>query len=257
VKPHSPVLGFNTNVRHKGKVFHIQTEDSGIKHPHIITHLFADGGRILKSTKTSYADHIEEPNLTETVRTMMKDQHKSMFMALRDGAYDDVIDGVAPDAARVAPAAAQPAAAPKAPKASRPEPPTPGPAEVRADAAAADAWTGVPVDMDVLERAAAEGASGLKNAQPPSDMPPPPAAVLSNKRPAGSYRGVPADARDPHDARYVASRPAAIFANARPAEGGNVFGDDMISDKSLDEVILSFLAEEFGSDGEGSGPKKR
>ena len=43
----SPQLGFNNNVRHKGRVFHIQTEDSGIKHPHIITHLFADGGRIL------------------------------------------------------------------------------------------------------------------------------------------------------------------------------------------------------------------
>ena len=43
---HSPLPGYNTNVRHKGKLYHIQTEDSGINHPHIITHLFADGGRI-------------------------------------------------------------------------------------------------------------------------------------------------------------------------------------------------------------------
>jgi hypothetical protein len=27
----SPLLGYNNNVRHKGKVFHIQTEDSGVK----------------------------------------------------------------------------------------------------------------------------------------------------------------------------------------------------------------------------------
>ena len=63
----SPLLGFNNNVRHKGRVFHIQTEDSGIRHPHIITHLFADGGRILKTTKTSYAEHIGQERLAELV----------------------------------------------------------------------------------------------------------------------------------------------------------------------------------------------
>ena len=36
----SPLLGFNNNVRHKGRLFHIQTEDSGVRHPHVITHLF-------------------------------------------------------------------------------------------------------------------------------------------------------------------------------------------------------------------------
>ena len=43
----SPLLGYNTNVRHRGKIFHIQTEDSGVTHAHIFTHLFADGGRIV------------------------------------------------------------------------------------------------------------------------------------------------------------------------------------------------------------------
>ena len=50
-KHFSPLLGYNNNVRHKNRVFHIQTEDSGVKHPHIITHLFMDGGRILKSVR--------------------------------------------------------------------------------------------------------------------------------------------------------------------------------------------------------------
>src|SRR3974390_469618 len=88
----SPLLGYNNNVRHKGKVFHIQTEDSGIKHPHIITHLFMDGGRILKSVKTSYAEHVEKDKLRQVVRQMMKDQHKAMFRALRDGEFDAVVD---------------------------------------------------------------------------------------------------------------------------------------------------------------------
>src|SRR5436853_3548334 len=44
-------VGFNNNVKYKGQVFHIQTEDSGLDKPHVITHLFADGGRIIKSHK--------------------------------------------------------------------------------------------------------------------------------------------------------------------------------------------------------------
>ncbi len=58
VKHPSPLLGYNNNVRHKGKVFHVQTEDSGVKYGHIITHLFMDGGRILKSVKTSYSEYV-------------------------------------------------------------------------------------------------------------------------------------------------------------------------------------------------------
>src|SRR6476659_732005 len=78
VKAPSPLLGFNNNVRHKGRVFHIQTEDSGVRHPHVITHLFADGGRILKTTKTSYTEHIGQASMADTVRAMMQEQHKSM-----------------------------------------------------------------------------------------------------------------------------------------------------------------------------------
>lgn len=88
----SPLLGFNSNVKHRGRAFHIQTEDSGVKHPHVITHLFADGGRILKSLKTSYAEKLDSESLAEHVRELMKRQHKAMFLALRDGQFDGAID---------------------------------------------------------------------------------------------------------------------------------------------------------------------
>src|SRR3974390_3390770 len=86
----SPLLGYNNNVRHKGKVFHIQTEDSGVKYGHIITHLFMDGGRILKSVKTSYAEYVGNERMAEVVREMMKQQHKAMFIALRGGKFDAI-----------------------------------------------------------------------------------------------------------------------------------------------------------------------
>src|SRR5689334_3787728 len=88
----SPLLGFNNNVKHRGRLFHIQTEDSGVRHPHVITHLFMDGGRILKTVKTSYAQHIGNNKLADVVRDLMKQQHKMMFIALRDGQFDYVLD---------------------------------------------------------------------------------------------------------------------------------------------------------------------
>jgi hypothetical protein len=88
----SPLLGYNNNVRHKGRVFHIQTEDSGVNHPHVITHLFMDGGRILKSVKRSYAEHVGTDKMSETVRVLMKEQHKAMFIALRDGQFDELVE---------------------------------------------------------------------------------------------------------------------------------------------------------------------
>src|SRR5688500_15276488 len=92
----SPLLGFNNNVKHRGRLFHIQTEDSGVRHPHVITHLFMAGGRILKTIKTSYAEHLGSDKIAQVVRDLMKEQHKMMFIALRDGQFDHVLDSVPP-----------------------------------------------------------------------------------------------------------------------------------------------------------------
>ena len=81
----SPLLGYNTNVRHLGKLYHIQTEDSGASHGHIFTHLFADGGRIIASKKTTYSQYIGTAEFAAVVKQLMRESHKAMFIALRDG----------------------------------------------------------------------------------------------------------------------------------------------------------------------------
>ena len=83
------VVGFNHNIKHKGKVYHVQTEDSGVENPHVITHLFV-GGNILASKKTSYADILNAENLAEVVRELMEEQHKEMLRNLINGVYDDI-----------------------------------------------------------------------------------------------------------------------------------------------------------------------
>ncbi|GFE60314.1 hypothetical protein [Geobacter sp. AOG2] len=81
------VLGFNHNVMYKGEVFHVQTEDSGVANPHIITLLYR-GGVILASKKTSYADILKIENLESVVEELMKDQHKQMMRRLKSGEFD-------------------------------------------------------------------------------------------------------------------------------------------------------------------------
>ena len=83
--------GFNTNFRHRGVLFHVQTEDSGRANPHVITHLF-HGGNILASEKRTYAENLDSDSLAEEVRALMEGQHKSMLKRLSRGEYDTVIE---------------------------------------------------------------------------------------------------------------------------------------------------------------------
>jgi len=81
-------VGFNNNVKYQGQVFHVQTEDSGLDKPHIITHLFADGGRIIKSHKRIYASEVRRPDVALYVRALMKKQQMEMLIMLREGRFD-------------------------------------------------------------------------------------------------------------------------------------------------------------------------
>jgi hypothetical protein len=183
----APLLGYNTNVRHKGKLYHIQTEDSGVGHPHIITHLFADGGRIVASKKTSYTEHVGSQAMQDTVKKLMQAQHKAMFIALRDGVYDE---GGPNDAARD-------------------------------QTGTHSLVNAAPVAVDP---------SGIGLAASPK-------ANAADERQTGDrpslYQGTRA-------ASKVSEAPVAPKHPSRAPR--SIFGGDLLSEKSLDEVILSYLA---------------
>lgn len=82
------VLGFNHNIMYRGEVFHVQTEDSGVEIPNIVTLLYK-GGVILCSMKTSYADILKMDNLEDVVEELMKEQHKTMMRRLKSGEFDE------------------------------------------------------------------------------------------------------------------------------------------------------------------------
>src|SRR5512140_3351867 len=90
-KPGAPVVGFNHNVKYGPRVYHVQTEDSGLPHAHYITHLFV-GGNIVASMKTSYAEKAADPNLHAVVRSLMEGQHKTMLKRLVSGELNEMAE---------------------------------------------------------------------------------------------------------------------------------------------------------------------
>jgi hypothetical protein len=167
------VTGFNHNIKHKGKVFHVQTEDSGVSNPHIITHLFV-GGNILASKKTSYQDIVKAENLSELVKEMMEEQHKEMLRNLINGTYDNI-------ESRNAQRAYQPGQ--------------------------------LATDHEAQAAQAAAKAMGL-NPSAPKSLPP----------------------------EVMAARELKEVPKINDVGVETLFGEDLISEKSLDEVILSYLA---------------
>jgi hypothetical protein len=206
----SPLVGYNTNVRHKGKLYHIQTEDSGVNHPHVITHLFADGGRIIASRKTGYAEHLGAKDLQGIVKKLMQDQHKSMFIELRDCVYDE-------DAPAEQPASAKSTADQPAVKHSA----QPAPVAAKSRSAAAPPPPSKPIDIDALERAAE------------ARMAESPVARSRNEPRRGT-------------GRYQQTLPAQPKRRSRPPPAASIFGGEVLRGKSLDEVILSYLSDDVG-----------
>jgi hypothetical protein len=83
----SPILGYNHNVRYRGLVFHVQTEDSGVLSPHLFTHLF-HGGVIVSTRKLVY----DSGSAEDAIKALMQAQHKAVLKDLKKGAFDDKID---------------------------------------------------------------------------------------------------------------------------------------------------------------------
>ncbi|MCP5057522.1 MAG: hypothetical protein GY937_12475 [bacterium] len=171
------LTGFNTNIRHRGVLFHVQSEDSGRDHPHVITHLF-HGGNIMASEKSSYAEKVDERNLESVVRGIMESQHKAVLKRLRAGEFDDAI----------------------------------------------------------LARLG-QDAFDVATETPPEDATAPPVEM-----PADTAVAAPSAVSEPEPSATKAPAAAAASAAAPPQpDAGRPFGDGIVSDKPLDEVILNYL----------------
>ncbi len=88
--PSQRQVGFNHNLKHQGRLFHVQTEDSGLPRAEVTTHLFL-GGNILASARSTYtnlAAVLPPGDLAAAIRSRMEEQHKGMLKSLASGQRD-------------------------------------------------------------------------------------------------------------------------------------------------------------------------
>lgn len=79
------VMGFNTDIKHNGVVYHVQTEprkDAGIET------LVYMRGAIIHKLKTSYQDLLNSPEYSdEKLKRLLEDQHRQVIARLRAGEF--------------------------------------------------------------------------------------------------------------------------------------------------------------------------
>jgi hypothetical protein len=228
-----PLLGFNNNVRHRGRVFHIQTEDSGVRHARIVTHLFADGGRIVSTRRLDYSSYLGQADVTAALRRLMKDQHKAMFLALRSGEFDEGIDRIFAEPGMLT-----------GPTGDSPRADAAPPARVSQPAEGS-------MGADGLESLRVESARpSCPEAAPPS-APTSLQAALANaanaerrtERTSVVQRRDSDAGNDSHRGSSEGTRRAAVFGSA----GGpspSIFNESQGIEASLGDAILSFLADD-------------
>jgi hypothetical protein len=110
------ITGFNTDIKHNEKVYHIQTEDKGLQNPYIESLVYV-GGEILASKKTSYAEQAGAGVDEKWIGGLMEQQHRTMIAAIKRGRFDVVAD--------VTKSTARPTLSTPMPVPTRVEPPPP------------------------------------------------------------------------------------------------------------------------------------
>jgi hypothetical protein len=212
------VPGFNHNVKYRGRVFHCQTEDSGISNPHIITHLFV-GGNILATKKTSYADIVKSDRLEEVVVDLMQEQHKELLKKLLSGQFDDAIEERGANASHLN-----------------------GPAPLNVEAGAQNrASMLAPAQQAPAQKPVAPKPPAAVVAAPAK----PPAAVVKKPEIAVPKPVPQKPPPAPLPQEILDAQALKVVPQLKPsATAETIFGEDLISEKSLDEVILSYLAQE-------------
>jgi len=221
-----------------------------VRFSRVVTHLFADGGRIIKTAKTDYKEHCEKHDVSTIVRAIMKEQHRAMFSALRAGTLDIVLEKAIGPLSEAPPKSLSRPPPPVNGSPRRAESVRPRPPPARETERPRRRFPSNPALQGVAPAVAPPSAEGFEldvatleqlPATPRSQPPPRPrksnAPPRNRSRPPGPRPGSP-------------QRPPAQFANAPEARARSIFGDEAISEQTLDEVILSYLAEDLDGSSE-------
>jgi hypothetical protein len=93
------ITGFNTDVKHGDTVYHVQTEDKGLKNPLILSLIYVKGA-ILDAFRIRYQDFLASDRFSEALlQKILEFQHRQIVGAIKRGKYhkgmllDDYVEG--------------------------------------------------------------------------------------------------------------------------------------------------------------------
>jgi hypothetical protein len=78
------LTGYNTDIKHSGTTYHVQTEDKGRSNP-LVESLVYTSGEILYTRRTPYDDLVEQDVDKEAIASLMERQHRSIVDAVQSG----------------------------------------------------------------------------------------------------------------------------------------------------------------------------
>jgi len=87
--------GVNEDIKYKGIVFHIQTEDMGKETALMVSTIFYKG-RVVIRDEIDYSNMLSEEVTKEKLGNIMKELHKKMKTELLKGCYDERIKVILP-----------------------------------------------------------------------------------------------------------------------------------------------------------------
>lgn len=83
------ITGYNTDVEHNGVVYHVQTEDKGLRTPLILSLVYT-GGAILASKRSAYDDLIASGFEEKVLVERLERQHKLICAAVHAGRIEEL-----------------------------------------------------------------------------------------------------------------------------------------------------------------------
>lgn len=83
------ITGFNTDIEFQGTIYHVQTEDKGVKTPLILS-LVYDRGTILASKRSAYNDLLMGEFDEKILAERLQKQHNLICAAIRTGRIEDL-----------------------------------------------------------------------------------------------------------------------------------------------------------------------
>jgi len=84
------IVGYNTDIKYRNEVFHIQTEDKGQNNPTIETLVYLHG-EILLSRRLSYAHLLAAAEKNKAIKSLMKSQHDQVCSELKGGNFSHLL----------------------------------------------------------------------------------------------------------------------------------------------------------------------